>query len=422
MTVDKGKGERIVVRDAIYYGGMCPRCEGMGSITDMDLTQLYDDTKSLREGALKVPGYSMDGWYGRIFAGAGFDMDKPIRDYTPKELDRLLHKEPTKIKVDGVNLTFEGLIPRIQKSMLSKDVDTLQPHVRAFVERAVTFTAVPRVRRHPAQRAGPIVEDRRDQHRRGLRDADRRPRRVAARPGRAVGRAAARRPPAHVRLVRRDRARLPLARPAVGHAVGRRVPAHPDDPPPRLVADRRHLRLRRAHDRAASARHRPDERPAAAAARQGQHGARRRAQARGHRHRRPRRRPRPGRRDRRRRGGLRGHGRGAAGQRHADRATPRRPRLGEAVGADADGPARGARRQHQQPPGRRCRHPARRAGRADRRGRVGQELADRRLGRGPGRRGVDRPGRDQGLAAQQPGDLHRAARPDPQRRSRRPTA
>src|SRR5207342_2028183 len=91
MTVDRGRGERIVVRDAIYHGGMCPRCEGMGSINDMDLTQLYDDTKSLNEGALKVPGYSMDGWYGRIFAGAGFDMDKPIRDYAPKEVDRLLH-------------------------------------------------------------------------------------------------------------------------------------------------------------------------------------------------------------------------------------------------------------------------------------------------------------------------------------------
>jgi excinuclease UvrABC ATPase subunit len=143
MTVDRGKGERIVVRDAIYYGGMCPRCEGMGSVTDMDLTQLYDDTKSLSGGALKVPGYSMDGWWGRIFAGVGFDMDKPIRDYTPSELDDLLHKEPTKIKVEGVNLTFEGLIPRMQKSMLSKDIDTLQPHVRAFVERAVTFTPCP---------------------------------------------------------------------------------------------------------------------------------------------------------------------------------------------------------------------------------------------------------------------------------------
>jgi len=141
MTVDRGKGERIVVRDAIYYGGMCPRCEGMGSITDMDLTQLYDAGKSLNEGALTIPGYSVDGWYGRIFSGSGFvDPDKPIRDYTKAELDDLLYKEPTKIKVDGINLTYEGLIPRIQKSMLSKDVDTLQPHVRAFVERAVTFS------------------------------------------------------------------------------------------------------------------------------------------------------------------------------------------------------------------------------------------------------------------------------------------
>ena len=144
MTVDRGKGERIVVRDAIYHGGMCPRCEGMGSITDMDLTQLFDATKSLNEGAITIPGYSMDGWYGRIFIGSGFfDPDKPIGEYTKTELDDLLHKGPTKIKVDGINLTYEGLIPRIQKSMLSKDVDTLQPHIRAFVERAVTFTACP---------------------------------------------------------------------------------------------------------------------------------------------------------------------------------------------------------------------------------------------------------------------------------------
>ncbi|MEO6206544.1 MAG: excinuclease ABC subunit UvrA [Candidatus Limnocylindrales bacterium] len=144
MTVDRGKGERIVVRDAIYYGGMCPRCEGMGSINDMDLTQLYDASKSLNDGAITIPGYSMEGWYGRIFIGSGyFDPDKPIKDYTKTELDDLLHKEPTKIKVDGINLTYEGLLPRIQKSMLSKDIDTLQPHIRAFVERAVTFTPCP---------------------------------------------------------------------------------------------------------------------------------------------------------------------------------------------------------------------------------------------------------------------------------------
>src|SRR5919109_1421303 len=144
MTVDKGKGERIVVRDVVYHGGMCPRCEGRGSVTDFDLSQLYDDSKSLNEGALRIPGYSMDGWYGRIFRGCGFfDPDKPIRRFTKKELHDLLHKEPTKIKVDGINLTYEGLIPRIQKSMLSKDVDSLQPHIRAFVERVVTFTGCP---------------------------------------------------------------------------------------------------------------------------------------------------------------------------------------------------------------------------------------------------------------------------------------
>jgi excinuclease UvrABC ATPase subunit len=144
MTVDKGKGERIVVRNAVYHGGMCPRCEGRGTVSDFDLSALYDDSLSLNEGALTIPGYSMDGWYGRIFRGCGFfDPDKPIRKYTRSELHDLLYKEPTKIKVDGINLTYEGLIPKIQKSFLSKDVAALQPHVRAFVERVVTFTACP---------------------------------------------------------------------------------------------------------------------------------------------------------------------------------------------------------------------------------------------------------------------------------------
>src|SRR5687768_4170364 len=141
MNVDKGRGERIVVREAVYHGGMCPRCEGMGSVNDIDLTALYDDRKSLNEGALTIPGYSMDGWYGRILRGCGFfDPDKPIRDFTKRELDDLLHKEPTKIKIEGINLTYAGLIPSIQRSMLSKDVDAMQPHIRAFVERAVVFT------------------------------------------------------------------------------------------------------------------------------------------------------------------------------------------------------------------------------------------------------------------------------------------
>ncbi|MFJ7265154.1 ATP-binding cassette domain-containing protein [Streptomyces sp. NPDC099050] len=125
-------------------GGMCPRCEGRGSVNDIDLTALYDDTKSLSEGALTIPGYTMEGWYGRIFSGSGFfDMDKPIRKYTKRELSDLLHREPTKIKVEGINLTYEGIIPKLQKSMLSKDVEALQPHIRAFVKRAVTFTVCP---------------------------------------------------------------------------------------------------------------------------------------------------------------------------------------------------------------------------------------------------------------------------------------
>ncbi|MEV4639613.1 excinuclease ABC subunit UvrA [Actinoplanes sp. NPDC049548] len=129
-------------REFSITGGMCPRCEGMGRVSDIDLSQLYDDSKSLNEGALTIPGYSMDGWYGRIFSGL-FDMDKPIRAFTKRELNDLLYKEPTKIKVEGINLTYEGLIPKIQKSMLSKDVDAMQPHVRAFVERVVTFTVCP---------------------------------------------------------------------------------------------------------------------------------------------------------------------------------------------------------------------------------------------------------------------------------------
>ena len=143
MTVDKGKGEKIVVRDLVYQGGMCPRCEGMGSISDIDLSQLYDENKSLSEGALTVPGYTADGWQAKIFAAAGLDLDKPIKKYTKKERDDLLYKEAAKVKAAGVNITYEGLIPRIQKSFLSKDVEAMQPHIRAFVERAVTFTTCP---------------------------------------------------------------------------------------------------------------------------------------------------------------------------------------------------------------------------------------------------------------------------------------
>ena len=144
VTLERG-GETVKERRSFHItGGMCPRCEGMGSVTDFDLSALYDGSLSLNEGALTIPGYSMDGWYGRVFKGSGFfDPSKPIGKYTKKELHDLLYKEPTKIKVDGINLTYEGLIPRIQKSFLAKDVEAMQPHIRAFVERAVTFTTCP---------------------------------------------------------------------------------------------------------------------------------------------------------------------------------------------------------------------------------------------------------------------------------------
>lgn len=144
VTVEK-EGRTVKKRaEFSVTGGMCPRCEGRGAVNDIDLTALYDAEKSINEGALTIPGITMDGWYGRIYrAGGWFDPDKPIKDFTAKELDALLHKEATKIKVEGINLTYLGLIPQIRKSFLSKDVDSMQPHIRAFVERAVTFTTCP---------------------------------------------------------------------------------------------------------------------------------------------------------------------------------------------------------------------------------------------------------------------------------------
>jgi excinuclease UvrABC ATPase subunit len=143
ITVERGN-RRTERATFSRLGGMCPRCEGRGSVSDFDLTQLYDERKSLNEGALLIPGYTMDGWYGRIFRGCGyFDPDKPIAKFTKRELNDLLYKEPTRIKVENVNVTYEGVISRLQKTTLSRDVDSLQPHVRAFVERAVTFSVCP---------------------------------------------------------------------------------------------------------------------------------------------------------------------------------------------------------------------------------------------------------------------------------------
>lgn len=142
VTVDKGD-KKVEKTQFNRAGGMCPRCEGLGQVNEIDPSQLYDETKSLNEGALKVPGYTADGWYVRIFGAAGVNLDKPIKDFTAKERQLFLYSEPTKVKVDKSNFSYEGLIPRIQKSLLSKDVDSMQPHVRAFVERAVTFSRCP---------------------------------------------------------------------------------------------------------------------------------------------------------------------------------------------------------------------------------------------------------------------------------------
>ena len=143
ITVERGAKTKAEKATFTRLGGMCPKCEGMGALNDFDLTAIYDEDKSLNEGALLVPGYSMDGWYGRLFKGVGLPMDKPIKKYNKKEQHLLLYAEPEKIKVEGINLTYEGVLNKVQKSMLSKDVDAMQPHVRRFVERAVTFTTCP---------------------------------------------------------------------------------------------------------------------------------------------------------------------------------------------------------------------------------------------------------------------------------------
>ena len=145
ITIERGEGkDRPRVETYSLVGGMCPRCEGMGSVSDIDLTQLYDNSKSLNQGAITVPGYKAGGWSVRLFSEAGIlDPDKPISKYTKKELHDFLYKPPTKVKIVGTNMTYEGLVPRIQKSFLSKDVDSLQPHIREFVERAATFTTCP---------------------------------------------------------------------------------------------------------------------------------------------------------------------------------------------------------------------------------------------------------------------------------------
>ncbi|MCK2027366.1 excinuclease ABC subunit UvrA [Microbacterium sp. SSW1-47] len=137
-------GEKKIVKDAIYLGGMCPRCEGRGAVSDLDLSQIVDESRSLDEGAIMVPGYTADGWMVKGFSQSGFyPADKPIAEFTEKQRHLFLYGEVTKVKISGINMTYEGLIPKITKSMLSKDLDALQPHVRAFVERVATFAVCP---------------------------------------------------------------------------------------------------------------------------------------------------------------------------------------------------------------------------------------------------------------------------------------
>jgi excinuclease UvrABC ATPase subunit len=144
MTVERGGHSQAVKKTFNRLGGMCPRCEGRGTVSDIDLAELYDDSKSLADGALTIPGYHAGGWNGRLYMESGFvDPNKPIRKYTKKELADLLYKEPVRMKIAGINMTYEGLVLRVQKSMLSKDPDALQPHIRAFVDRAVTFMVCP---------------------------------------------------------------------------------------------------------------------------------------------------------------------------------------------------------------------------------------------------------------------------------------
>ena len=345
---------------AVYLGGMCPRCEGMGNVSDFDLTALYDETKSLGRGcAARSPATAWTAGTAGIFER------RRARRWTSRS-----RRSPRSSSRSCSTASREDQGRGRQPHLRGRDPE--DPEVDAVQGRRGDAAARPALRRAGGHlptcpdcegtrldQGGLVLEDQRQEHRRGLRHADQRPRRVAAR-GRGARRgAAARRAAAPARLVRGDRARLPVARPARGHAVRGRGAADQDDPPPRVVAHRRHLRLRRADDRAAPARHRADEPAAAPAAGQGQHRAGRRAQARDDRDRRPRRRPRAGRRHRRRRGRLRGHLRRAAGERHRHRPAPRRPGVAQGRGARAVRRARGPQGLDAQPAGGRRRHPAR---------------------------------------------------------------
>ena len=226
---------------------MCPRCEGMGASPTSTCPSSTTTRKSLNEGAITVPGYTAGGWNFRLYGASGFfDPDKPIRDYTKAELHDFLHREPARMKIAGINMTYEGLIPRIQKSILAKDKEAMQPHIRALVDRAVTFTACPdcggtRLNEGAcSSRIGGSTSPRPAPCRSATSPhGSREPRRAA---GSATARSARQTLKSFVEI---GLGYLSLT--TDGHAVGRRGTAHRADPPARLLANGRHLRLRRAH-------------------------------------------------------------------------------------------------------------------------------------------------------------------------------
>ena len=362
VTLEKGGREIKERREFSITGGMCPRCEGRGHGVGLRPHRALRRLQVDRRGRDHDPRHE----HGRLVRPD----PARLRLLPGGQADRAVHEAGAgRPALQGADEAQDrGHQPHLHRAdpadpevvpVQGPGGDAaLRPRVRGPGGR---LRGVPRVRRHPPVRGRAVVEDRGRPHRRGQRVADQRRGRVDPRARRPVGGAAPVVAVGDPGLVRRDRARLPLPRPPGGHAVRRRGAAHQDDPAPRVGAHRRHLRLRRAHHRAAPARHRPDEHAPAAPARQGQHRARRRAQAGDDRDRRPGRRPRPGRRHRRRRGRLPGQPRRAAGQRHPDRPAPRRPRHAQDVGAHAGRRDGGARRGLPQPAQGRRRHPAGRA-------------------------------------------------------------
>ena len=361
-------------------GGMCARCEGMGSVSDIDPSQLFDESKSLSEGAITVPGFTAEGWAVRIFAAAGLDPDKPIRKYTKKERELFLYSEPTKVKVADVNLTFEGLVPKIQKSMLSKDVDAMQPHIRAFVERAVTFTTCPDcggTRLNEAARSSKIkgtsIADacgmqinELAEWVRGLKEPSVAPllATLAATLDSFVeiglGYLSLDRPSGTLSGGEAQRTKM------IGHLGSSltdvtyvfdepTIGLHPHDIQ-RMNALL--LRLRDKGNTVLVVEHKPEM--IAIADHVVDLG--------------------PGAGTARRRGGVRGHHRRTAEERHDDRTSLERPCQAQAVGAETVRRDEGARRAHPQPEERQRGYPARRARGADRRRGVRQELAHQRLG------------------------------------------